>query len=211
MPTDMMVAIDLSGSMNDDGGEPPQPISAVKTAAAAFVERTRELDTVGLVIYATEAVVALPLSSDRTGVQQAIKNLVIAPESETGSTNTGDALRLAGEELISERHNPDARKVLVLLTDGLATAPDEDPEGYAEAAASVVRQDGTEVYVIGLGENVNMDFVRRIATTPAYAYQALTRDDVDRIYQTITSAICEDGAAVIDILAKTDAGFIPLR
>lgn len=211
IPTDTVVAIDLSGSMNSDGDTPPQPLTAVKEAAASFVSRVGVNDQVGVVTFATEGTVALPLTSDKTTASNLINSLVIAPEEEVGSTNTGEALEKAGAELFSDRHNDEARKVLVLLTDGLATAPDEDPEEFALEVANKARDLEVEVYVIGLGENVNMDFVRQIATTPEYAYQALSRDDVDTIYHTITSSICEDGPAVIDIIAKTDAGFIPLR
>jgi hypothetical protein len=67
-----------------------------------------------------------------------------------------------------------------------------------------------EVYAIGLGDEVNMEFIRQIAS-PDAAYQAVTRDQIDRIYRDITSAICEDGAAVIDIVPKTNANFPTLR
>jgi len=100
---------------------------------------------------------------------------------------------------------------MVLLTDGLATAPDEEPEQYALNIAGQVRAASIEVYAIGLGEKVNMDFVRSIATTPDYAHQALSSADVDRIYQNITSSLCEEGAAVIDVIPKTGASFTPLQ
>ena len=144
-------------------------------------------------------------------VAQDIKALVIDPGEERGSTNTGDALLLGGEELISTRHNTEARKVMVLLTDGLATAPDEEPEQYALDAAQKVNKQGVDIFTIGLGENVNMDFVTKLASTDKQAYRALSVADIDRIYRSITAEICEDGAAIIEIIPKTDAGFSSLR
>lgn len=211
IPTDVLMAVDLSGSMNDDGGEPPQPISDVKVAAADFVDRLGEDDQVSVVTFATDADLLLPLSTNRVTARNAIENLSIAPKEEVGSTNTGAALETGGIELNSGRHNNNARKVMVLLTDGLATAPDEEPELYALEKALAVKQSGVEIYVIGLGENVNMDFVRQVASSPNHSFQALTRSDVDKIYRSITSSLCEDGVAVIDIIAKTDIGFVPLR
>lgn len=211
IPTDIMMAIDLSGSMNDDQDTPPEPITSVLSAASSFVERAKEKDQVGVVSFATEAQLVHPLGRDIENARQVIESLSIAPKEEVGSTNTGEAIVVAGRELLGERHDKNARKVMVLLTDGLATAPDPDPDAHALSWAEVAREEDVELYVIGLGEKVNMDLLRQIATSPQYAYQAVTRSDVDSIYRSISSSICEDGVAVIDIIAKTDEGFVPLR
>ena len=108
----------------------------------------------------------------------------------------------AAEEYNSVRQNTEARRVLVILTDGRATAPDEEPEAYALAAAGAIRSYGVEVYSIGLGANVNFEFVENLASDSAHAYQALTAADVDTIYQTITSSLCEEGPAIIEIIPK---------
>ena len=211
VPTDVVLAIDLSGSMNNDQDVPPEPITSVLQAAGAFVSRLQTKDQAGLVTFATDAVLAQELSSALPRVAGTIAQLVIDPKEEVGSTNTGDAFLRALEEFNSARHSPEARKVLVLLTDGLATAPDEEPEAYALANAQLVKDAGIEVYTIGLGESVNMDFVTSLASTPTQAYRALSSASVNQIYQTITAEICEDGAAVIHIVPKTDDAFEVLR
>lgn len=212
VPTDVVLAIDLSGSMNNDQANPPEPITSVLSAAAAFVDRLdNEEDQVGIVTFATEAEVYTTLTSDSARVQEMIQALNIAPGEETGSTNTGDAFVRVLEELDSPRHNASARKVAVILTDGLATAPDEEPEEYARTQAEALKDAEVEVYAIGLGNAVNMDFVRSVATDSSYAYQALSRAQVDQIYRDITGAICEDGAAIIDVIPKTGTNFTPLR
>lgn len=211
VPTDVIMAIDLSGSMNNDGGDPPEPVNSVLEAAQTFASRLRTGDQVGLVTFATDATINNPLTKDLSAVTRSISSLSIDPAEETGNTNTGEAIKSAHREIISQRHNGAARKVLVLLTDGLATAPEEQPEEFALAAATDIKNDDVVIYTIGLGESVNMDFVRAVASSPAQAYQAITRSDINRIYQTITESICEDGPAVIDIVPKTSASFIPLR
>ncbi len=207
VPTDVVVAIDLSGSMNNDQAEPPQPITSVLSAAESFVSRLQTGDQIGVVTFATEAIQNLGLTPSILDAQTAIQALSIDPEEEAGSTNTGEALLRATEELNSARHNADARKVAVLLTDGLATAPDEDPELYALAQASNLKGSGAQLFVIGLGEQVNMEFIRQLASEPTNAFQAINRNEVDRIYRDITGAICEDGAAIIDVVPKTKAVF----
>jgi Mg-chelatase subunit ChlD len=210
VPTDVLLAIDLSGSMNNDGGTPPQPISSVLAAAQAFTSRLQTGDQAALVTFATDALMMNTLTGNVQQVSTDIAALSISPKEETGNTNTGDALYRGGEELTSSRHSPEARKVMVLLTDGLATAPKENPEEYALTAAAKLREQGINVFTIGLGEDVNMNFVTQIASIPKQAYRALSVADIDRIYKTITAEICEDGAAVIEIIPKTDAGFSSL-
>ncbi len=207
IPTDVAIAIDLSGSMNNDSAAPPQPITAVLAAAQAFANRLRSQDQASVVTFASSASVLQPLTTDVQGVAAKIAALTIDPREEAGNTNTGDALLRAGAELGSARHSGEARKVLVLLTDGLATAPDEDPEAYAQAAATAIKAQGVEIFAIGLGENVNMNFIRGVASSEAQAYAALSVGQIDSIYKTITASLCEDGAAVIQIIPKTAASF----
>ncbi len=210
VPSDVVIAIDLSGSMNDDGGTPPQPITAVLESAKDFAERLNEADQLGLVTYATEATTVETLTSNRTRVAASIEDLVIDPASERGSTNTGEAIRHAREELGSSRHNGDARKVLILLTDGLATAPDTDPEGYARIQADLLKASDIELFTIGLGEKLNEIFLTEIATDARHYFEAPSIATLGRIYEEITGAICEEGAAVIEIIPKQSAIYDPL-
>ncbi len=211
VPTDIAIAIDLSGSMNNDNDAPPEPISSVLKAAGSFASRLRSNDQATLVTFATDAIINKTLTGDVAGVAKAIAALTIDPEEERGSTNTGDALKRAGEELNSIRHSDEARRVLVLLTDGLATAPDPEPETYALEAATAVKATGIDIFAIGLGQNVNMDFVRKVATAENQAYAAVSTAQIDGIYKNITAALCEDGAAVIEIIPKTTASFEVLQ
>ena len=211
VPTDVILAIDLSGSMNEDGGNPPEPVTSVLTAARSFVTRLSPQDQGGVVTYATEAVNQQGLTSNHDALGSLISGLTIKKADETGSTNTGDALIRAGEEFTSDRHNQDARKVLVLLTDGLANAPGKTPTVYAVDAATALKKTGVEIFTIGLGKKLDSTFLMSIATDEKHSFVAPEADTVGNIYQSITSAICEDGAAVIEIIPKTSASFTPLR
>src|SRR5690606_32805107 len=62
LPTDVVVAIDVSGSMNNDQDEPPQPLTAVKEAAARFINRLGEKDQSGVVTFATNGQIVRELS-----------------------------------------------------------------------------------------------------------------------------------------------------
>jgi Mg-chelatase subunit ChlD len=213
IPTDVVVAIDLSGSMNNDGANPPQPITSVLSAAEAFVENLREDDQVSVVTFASDAKTVLPLTKDLSAAASLIKNLKIEPVEERGTTNTGAGLASAKTELTSPRHSKDARTVVVLLTDGLATAPGDTAaaEAFALGAASSTKAEDITVFTIGLGATVNMDFLRTIASTPGQAFAAPTTATLGSIYNTITASICEDGAARIEVIPKATNNFAPLE
>jgi Mg-chelatase subunit ChlD len=213
VPTDVVVVIDASGSMNSDSLEPPQPLTAVKEAAARFANRLGTEDQAGVVTFATLAKLERELSPDKSSASGAISAITIDPKEESGSTNTGEGIKIAAAELQSAHHNENARKVMVVLTDGLATAPGttEEAEAFALTEAVAAKDLGINIYAIGLGESVKMEFVTTLASAPAQGFQALSSGEVDRIYQTITSAICEQGPAVIDIVPKSTSGFTPLR
>lgn len=203
IPTDVMLAIDLSGSMNDAGGNPPEPLTSTKRAASGFVERLKQRDQVGVVTFATNADLVQNLRGDHTRVSAFIEELVIDPREETGATNIGDAIVFAREELVSPRHNNNARKILVLLTDGLANAPGDEPEVYARAEAAAAKGEDVTLFTIGLGNSVNEAFLTDLASSDAHALFAADPATLDQVYRDISSAICEDGPAVIDIIPKT--------
>jgi Mg-chelatase subunit ChlD len=207
VPTDVVLAIDLSGSMNDDGGNPPEPITSVLHAAEAFIDRLNPKDQAGIVTYASTAATPQSLTNVRATVREVVGGLTISPQAETGSTNTGDALIAANTEINSARHNPDARKVVVLLTDGLATSGGQNPEKHARDAAAALKATNTELFTIGLGGNVHEAFLKEIASGEKYYFRAATAETVDQIYRSVTDAICEDGAAVIEIIPKTGTNF----
>jgi cobalamin biosynthesis protein CobT len=124
------------------------------------------------------------------------------------------ALTLSNQELASPRSNPDARRVLILLTDGLPTAEEVDTEELvAEVAesAETTSSNGIEIYAIGLGDNVDQAFLETVVTDPDHAYLAPDRSDLEAIYQEITTDLCEVGPPRIEIIAKTNTNFAPLR
>ena len=95
----------------------------------------------------------------------------------------------------------------MLFRSGIASRPlDPNNLKFAEESAvkfaEEVKGSGTEIYTIGLGENVNSDFLKTVATEQQYYYTAPTRDDVQAIYEQIATAICKKGPNVIQIIPR---------
>lgn len=208
IPTDVMLAIDLSGSMNNDGDNPPEPITSVLTAAGTFArELVGEEDQLGLVTYATGASTTETLTRENERVGNVIGGLAIDPKEETGGTNIGEALRRMGEELASSRHNRDARKVAILLTDGVPTEPEENSEAYAISEADALKGMGVLLFTIGLGQGVNEEFLAELASDRVLYHRAPGTGELRKIYSAITESICEDGPTVIEVIAKPGTSF----
>ncbi len=210
-PSNIILAIDRSGSMAAISKNPPEPLTSVKEAASLFVESLYGEDKVGVLSFATSASSPIDsgLSSDIDNTIAAIDSIQIL-ENGTQFTNIYDALRGARQELLSADNS---NKVLILLTDGDPTYP-RDPEGktedddklYARKSALLeaqkARQDGINIFTIGLGEEVNEDFLKQLTFSQSNYFKAPTANDLKSIYSSISTAICKETPAYIEITYK---------
>jgi Mg-chelatase subunit ChlD len=207
------MAIDMSGSMNNDGDNPPQPVTDALLAAKQFVSNLKSNDKASVVTFASDAVTVSELSKNHQTTADIIAGLTITPSDEVGFTNTVAGLSAASAELSSIRHESNSRRAVVLLTDGLPTAPGDTTAIVEETrlAARALSEDGVEVYAIGLGKGVDAPFIESLASQKENAYLAPQATDLQQIYQQITGSLCESGTTRIDVIAKTGANFTPLR
>ena len=209
VPVDVVLAVDRSGSMDDDGLEPPQPLTDVKNAARSFVEQLSNNDRVSVVSFANTATQDQSLTFDHGDVRQELSSVKIFTDG-IQHTNVADGVQKGFDELRGGRATSTARHALVLLTDGVATRPVSPSGGdntvYAEAQAMTisekVRAGGYQLYTIGLGQNVNPDFLRNMATTPDHYFQAPSSDKLDEVYTKIASSICKLGPKVVEIIPR---------
>jgi len=142
---DMLLAVDLSGSMEVEdfrlNGQAADRLEATKAVASEFIKR-RQGDRLGLILFGEQAYLQVPLTFDRTTVNTLLDEAVIGLAGK--ATAIGDAIGLAVKRL---RQQPDADKVLILLTDGANTAGVVDPLQAAQLAA----QEGLKIYTVGIG------------------------------------------------------------
>ncbi len=142
---DLMLAIDLSGSMESDdmilNNRRMNRLQAVKEVAGDFIER-RTGDRLGLILFGRQAYLQAPLTFDRKTVRQLLDEAVIGLAGK--ETAIGDAIGLAVKRL---REQPQENRVLILLTDGSNTAGTVDPMKAADLAA----QEGIRIHTIGIG------------------------------------------------------------
>ncbi|MCV0428112.1 MAG: VWA domain-containing protein [Roseibium sp.] len=147
---DVMLAIDLSGSMDEQdfevGGRPSTRLHVVKSTADTFIE-SRKGDRVGLVLFSDRAYLQAPLTFDRDAVRD------LLDEAEVGLTGQktaiGDAIAISLKRL---KDRPENGRVLVLLTDGANNSGVMEPL----KAATLAQELGIKIYTIGVGANSMM-------------------------------------------------------
>ena len=142
---DLMLALDLSGSMSepdmDLGGRPVDRLTAAKAVLADFLDR-RGGDRVGLLVFGRRAYALTPLTLDHDTVREQLADSVIGLAGQ--ETAIGDAIGLAVKRL---RAQPAGQRVLIVLTDGVNTAGALEPKKAAELA----RDEGVRVHTIAFG------------------------------------------------------------
>ena len=155
--TDIVLALDISGSMTSRDFEPSR-FAAAKDVASKFVNQ-RANDNMGLVVFAGESLSLMPLTNDRAALINAIKQI------EMGELNDGTAI---GDGLVSAINRITSGKAksksIILLTDGTNNAGDVPPS----TAAQIAKQKGIKIYTIGVGTN------RTIQITDPYGFSTTT-------------------------------------
>jgi len=142
---DLMLAVDLSGSMAEEdyslNGQAASRLDVVKAVAGKFIDQ-RSGDRLGLILFGSRAYLQTPLTYDRQTVAQLLDEAVIGLAGR--ETAIGDAIALAVKRL---REQPVDNRVLILLTDGANTAGNIEPLTAARLAAGA----GIRIYTIGIG------------------------------------------------------------
>lgn len=139
---DIVIAIDISGSMRCEDSRPKNRLSVAKACIARFVEG-RPDDRLGLVAFGSVAATRCPLTLDHDMLLKFVSELDFAPPGED-RTALGMGLATGVNRMRSSKAKS---KVVVLVTDGRNNAGQLGPESAAEAARAL----GLKVYTIGVG------------------------------------------------------------
>jgi Ca-activated chloride channel family protein len=136
---DMLFAVDCSKSMLTEDVKPSR-LERAKLAISDFADQVPE-DRLGLIDFAGDAFLQVPLTLDHDAFQSAVQELDTDSIPKPG-TDIATAIDLAVSALKSQIANT---KILLLVTDG------EDLEGRVIAAATEAAKSGLKIYTIGVG------------------------------------------------------------
>ena len=136
---EMMLAVDVSNSMLAEDFEPNR-LERTKHAIGRLFDGLQQ-ERVGLVVFAGEPKVQLPITSDYRMAQAFAKRISPSLVGEQG-TAIGKALQQA---MLAFSSRSEKSRVIVLITDG------ENHEDDALEAARMAKEQGIRIYTIGIG------------------------------------------------------------
>lgn len=179
--TDAVLVVDASNSMAGEKFEAAKAAAATFVAALDFSPDARgRHDQVAVVVFNREARLAHRLSNDAAAIRAAIAGLQMAP-----GTMIDRGLQVAWDELRSGRRRAGSTPTVVLLTDGRHN----DDLAAVAVLGDLICEGRIRLYTIGLGDDVDGDFLRSLACEPGMAYLAPGPDDLARIYTEIAGDI----------------------
>jgi len=183
---DLMLLVDLSGSMEtgdfkDPQGKRTSRLDAVKMVLGDFIER-RKSDRLGLIVFGNEPFLQVPFTRDHEVVRTLLgetKTKMAGPQ-----TAIGDAIGLAIKHFESSKSE---HRVVVLLTDGNDTGSKVPPKKAAEIAA----QRGIMIHTVAVGnpkaageEKMDIEALQAISSaTKGSFFRADDRAQLDTIYR----------------------------
>jgi Ca-activated chloride channel family protein len=140
---DIVVALDLSGSMrSEDFGPGQSRIKLAKEVLGKFIDN-RPNDRIGLVAFAKDAYIAAPPTLDHDYLQSQLDRLNIGVIDEN-ATAIGSALMTSLNRI---KDLKDKSKIVILMTDGENNSGKISPLTAADAAQALA----VKVYTIGIG------------------------------------------------------------
>lgn len=186
-PASLTFVIDISGSMDMENR-----LELVKRSLELLVERLRPNDTVGIVVYGSNAYVVLkPTSGEDKG---AILNAIYSLHTE-GATNAEAGLKL-GYQLAYQALRQGAINRVILCSDGVANVGETGPEAILEEIHGYT-QSGITLTAIGFGMgNFNDVLMEQLADNGDghYAYV----DDLDEAQKLFV----DDLTSTLQVIAK---------
>ena len=138
---EIMIALDVSNSMLAQDYSPSR-LERAKLAISRLVDKLAG-DRIGLVIFAGESFVQLPITTDYVSAKAFLKS--VNPGSiPIQGTATADALMTCARSFSTQSEKS---RAIILISDG------EDHEGNVLETAESIAQEGIKIYCIGVGSS----------------------------------------------------------
>ncbi len=209
---DIMLAVDLSGSMEESdfpnpNGQPTQRLQAVKDVLSTFIQ-DRKQDRIGLIVFGTKAYLQVPFTQDLDSTVAILNDSSVNMAGP--HTAIGDAIGLALKTFSDSKIE---KKVLILLTDGADTGSRMSPIN----AAHIAQQEQLTIFTIGIGDEhsqseyrVDFNTLQQIATiTEGAFFAASDATTLAKIYSHIDE-IAQPQTAIKVTQEKTSLMAMPI-
>lgn len=202
---DIVLALDISGSMKAEDFRPLNRLHVAKQVAEGFVQGRRG-DRIGLVVFASTSFTQCPLTLDYDVVLSLLERV------DFGAIDDGTAIGTAIANGVNRLRRSDTKsKVMILLTDGRNNAGKIDPV----TAAALAEAESVKVYTIGVGTDREAPypvddpvFGRRYVRIPASVDEKTLREIAEKtggeFFRATTPEMLATVFERIDELEKTE-------
>ena len=201
--TDIVIALDISGSMLARDFEPNR-IEAAKRVAANFIQG-RTSDNIGLVIFAGESLTGVPMTGDRAPLITYASNINVGMLED--GTAIGDGIATSLNRI---KDGKAKSRSIILITDGSNNSGTVTPL----SAAEVAKEMGVKIYTIGVGTNgkalsPSYDMFGRITYTPQEVVideatlKSIANTTGGKYFRATNNDVLIDVFSEIDALEKT--------
>lgn len=198
-PADVALVLDHSSSMFWSAGGNNTKMDLLKEAAILFlseVDLQSGVDQVAVVEFDDAANIVQHLSTDNDTLVEAVGNI-----DEGNGTSIAAGLESSRQALAGARS--DASHILIIITDG------QDTSGFLrlfganlQGAANNIKAQGIRIITIGLGNDVDANVLRDLASQPSDYYFAPTADKLAEIYSDIGSTVISQPLAATDVIVE---------
>ena len=134
-----IICVDISNSMRAEDVTPSR-LDRAKMMVENLVDHFTD-DKIGLIVFAGDAFVQLPITSDYVSAKMFLSNIDPSMMATQG-TDVARAIDMATHSFTQEKG---IGKAIIVITDG------EDHEGGAVEAAEAAKKSGMRVYMLGIG------------------------------------------------------------
>ena len=183
----MVFALDTSGSIGSDNfNNAKRSIENIVSSLKIGPNNTR----VAVIIYSTDVRLLFNLNTyrDNASLIQAIRRIPYTG----GLTNTAEAIRVLRSGVLSEalgvRPSNETTQIAIILTDGRSNLPNVT----REQAELLHNQTDFKVFAVGVGDAVDLDELRHIASSSAFALRIanFSGDELQRFEDAIRQQTC---------------------
>ena len=165
---DIMLALDVSSSMQDEDFKPHNRLYVAKEEIKKFIAR-RSNDRIGLIVFARNSFTQCPLTIDYGVLLRFVDQI------DFGVVEDGTAIGMAIANGVNRLRESEAKsKIMILLTDGDNNAGEIDPLTAANLATAF----NIKIYTIGAGKPGNAMYpVQDPIFGKRYVYQPTKIDE----------------------------------
>jgi len=202
---DIVVALDVSGSMAAQDFQPDNRLAVAKSVVADFIRR-RTRDRLGLVIFAGRAITQSPATTDQALLLRQLED--VALDRLPDGTAIGSGLATALSRLSKSESKT---KVVVLVTDGANNSGEIDPD----TATDIAKAMEVKIYTVGVGKGgiapvpvrAQDPFTGRVVSRTVNMEVPIDEDLLKRIAEKTGGAFfsATDESSFRDIFARIDA------